>query len=105
MSEILRCQAGRPLDQEIIDNVTRILRDGGLIVYPTNNLYGLGASIHSEAGLDALRRAKQRPGDMPLSVMATKQQISELCTMTEQTSVFIDKGDLSITAVLRASSA
>ncbi len=103
MSEILRCQAGRPLDQEIIENVIRILKNGGLIVYPTSNLYGLGASIHSETGLDALRKAKQRPGDMPLSVMATKQQISELCTVTELANVFIENGDMSITAVLPVS--
>ncbi len=103
MSEILSWQADHPLDQEIIGRVTRSLGDGELLVYPTSNLYGLGASIRSETGLDALRKAKQRPGDMPLSVMATKQQISELCTVTELANVFIENGDMSITAVLPAS--
>lgn len=102
MSEILRCQADRPLDQDSLGRVTRSLGEGELLVYPTSNLYGLGASIYSDTGLDALRRAKQRPGDMPLSVMATTQQIMELCTITELASVFVEKGDMSVTAVLPA---
>ena len=34
-------------DQILIDEVVETLRNGGLVIYPTDTVYGLGASIKS----------------------------------------------------------
>ncbi|MDP6155223.1 MAG: L-threonylcarbamoyladenylate synthase [Candidatus Thermoplasmatota archaeon] len=44
-----------------------ILDQGGLIIYPTDTLYGIGASIYNEKGIEKVFRAKKRPLNLPLS--------------------------------------
>lgn len=42
---------------------------GGLVAFPTETLWGLGADARSEAALAALRRWKGRAADQPVSVL------------------------------------
>ncbi len=44
-----------------------ILDHGGLIIYPTDTLYGIGASIYNEKGIEKVFQAKRRPRTLPLS--------------------------------------
>jgi tRNA threonylcarbamoyl adenosine modification protein (Sua5/YciO/YrdC/YwlC family) len=44
--------------QEIAEQAAAVMRDGGLVVFPTETVYGIGASALSEAGVEALRRVK-----------------------------------------------
>ena len=55
-------------DPEIIRQAAEILRHGGLVAFPTETVYGLGADV---LNLDAIRKVfavKGRPGDNPLIV-------------------------------------
>ena len=45
-------------DQILIDEVVDSLRNGGLVIYPTDTVYGLGASIHNTKALEKLARLK-----------------------------------------------
>ena len=45
-----------------------ILRNGGLVVFPTETVYGLGADATSEGAAEKIYRAKGRPSDNPLIV-------------------------------------
>ncbi len=51
------------------DEVVRVLRDGGIIAYPTDTLYGLGASIFSPAGLTQIFTLKDRDSNKPMSIV------------------------------------
>lgn len=46
------------------------LRAGGLVVYPTETFYGLGALAASAVAVARLAAAKRRAGDMPLPLVA-----------------------------------
>jgi L-threonylcarbamoyladenylate synthase len=46
----------------------RALNAGALVVYPTDTLWGLGASARSAAAIGRLTAAKGRPEGMPISV-------------------------------------
>lgn len=46
------------------------LRAGGLVVYPTETFYALGALAASAAAVARLAAAKLRPGDRPLPLVA-----------------------------------
>jgi len=46
-----------------------LLREGKLIVYPTDTLYGLGADIFNEDAVRRVYEVKARPFSMPLSIM------------------------------------
>ncbi len=45
-----------------------VIRQGNLVVYPTDTLYGLGASIFNEQAVRRVYEVKRRPRDMPLPV-------------------------------------
>ena len=44
------------------------LKNGEVIVYPTDTLYGLGADIFSDSTVQKIYRIKNRPCNIPLSV-------------------------------------
>ena len=44
---------------------------GGLLAFPTETVWGLGADARSEQAIAQLRRWKQRADDQPLSVLVT----------------------------------
>jgi L-threonylcarbamoyladenylate synthase len=53
---------------ERIRRAAEILRAGGLVAFPTETVYGLGADASSEAALKKLYAVKRRPADHPVIV-------------------------------------
>jgi len=51
-----------------IEKAAGILRAGGLVVFPTETVYGLGASAWDETAIKKIYLAKGRPSDNPLIV-------------------------------------
>lgn len=51
-----------------------ILRNGGVIVYPTDTLYGLGGLISNDGALQRIFALKGRPGHMPLPVIISEME-------------------------------
>jgi L-threonylcarbamoyladenylate synthase len=51
-----------------IDAAARALRDGGLVAFPTETVYGLGADAANADALRRLYRVKGRPADHPVIV-------------------------------------
>lgn len=45
-------------DQILIDEVVETLRNGGLVIYPTDTVYGLGAAIKSTKAIEKLAQLK-----------------------------------------------
>ncbi len=51
-----------------IEEAAAILRRGGLVAFPTETVYGLGADARSDTAVAAVYRAKGRPAENPLIV-------------------------------------
>ncbi|UXX81251.1 L-threonylcarbamoyladenylate synthase [Reichenbachiella carrageenanivorans] len=49
-------------DPQKIDAIAKTLRDGGVIIYPTDTVYGLGCSIINGKAIDKIKRIKQIKG-------------------------------------------
>ncbi len=60
------CILGGSEDSKIFEEAGRIVREGGVVAFPTETVYGLGASIYCEEAIDRVFRAKGRPNDNPL---------------------------------------
>ncbi|MGY6559743.1 MAG: L-threonylcarbamoyladenylate synthase [Nitritalea sp.] len=45
-------------DQRKIDQIVRILRDGGVIIYPTDTVYGMGCDIHNQKAVERIAQLK-----------------------------------------------
>ena len=73
-------------DAGAAEEVLRILRGGGLIVYPTDTLYGLGADPQNPEAMRRLFAAKARPEGQPVSVVvAGVDAAKELAVMSART--------------------
>ncbi len=57
-----------PADTRAIERASAILRDGGLVAFPTETVYGLGADATNGKAVAAIFAAKQRPQFNPLIV-------------------------------------
>ncbi len=67
-------------DTKLIE-MGEIIREGGLVAFPTETVYGLGANAFDEAAVLSVFKAKNRPADNPLIVHLA--DISELETVAE----------------------
>ncbi len=47
-----------------------VLRDGGLVVFPTDTLYGLGCDLHNKRALEKIYRIKKMHEKSPLSFIS-----------------------------------
>jgi L-threonylcarbamoyladenylate synthase len=64
-------------DPQAIAEAARTLQSGGLVGFPTETVYGLGADASNDAAVAGIFAAKGRPADHPLIVhLADAQQIS-----------------------------
>ncbi len=67
MTEVLRVDPIHP-DPALIRRAADCLRRGGLVAFPTETVYGLGAHALDRAAIQRVFTAKQRPANDPLIV-------------------------------------
>lgn len=66
------------VDTSLIDKAVNILDSGGLVAFPTETVYGLGADAANEAAVRRIFAAKERPMDHPLIVhLPSREAVSE----------------------------
>lgn len=64
---ILKINPDEP-EKEAIDIASQVLREGGLVAFPTETVYGLGANLLNKKAIERLYKIKNRPEEKPLTV-------------------------------------
>jgi len=64
---------------EIVERAVQVLRRDGIIVYPTDTVYGLGGDAFSEDAVLRVYEAKMRPLGKPISVAVSDTEM--LCAI------------------------
>lgn len=65
--------------QQQIERGISILREGGIVAYPTDTVYGLGACISLSQAVERVYQVKKRPRNTPLPLLlADKSQLGEV---------------------------
>jgi len=57
MAELIRIYEENPSPKEI-EKVVKVLKNGGLVIYPTDTVYGLGCDITNNAALEKIAQIK-----------------------------------------------
>lgn len=74
-----------------IDMAVRVLRRDGLIVYPTETVYGLGADALSEDAVLKVYEAKNRPLSRPISIaVSDMDMLGAVAVLDEAARAFIE---------------
>jgi len=72
--KILKLNSNR---EQIITEAVSCLKNGGLVIYPTETVYGIGACASSTKAIDKLLQYKGRREGKPLSIAVTDQKMAE----------------------------
>ena len=59
-------------DNSILEQAGRIIREGGLVAFPTETVYGLGGDALNPKASGKIYAAKGRPSDNPLIIHICK---------------------------------
>lgn len=57
-----------PIDHQVLGQAAALLESGGLVAFPTETVYGLGADAENPAAVARIYAAKGRPNDHPVIV-------------------------------------
>ncbi len=67
------------IDEDIISKAGEIIKNGGLVSFPTETVYGLGANGLDERAVEKIFLAKGRPQDNPLILhIASEEELEDL---------------------------
>jgi L-threonylcarbamoyladenylate synthase len=66
------------IDENIINEAGIVITEGGLVVFPTETVYGLGANALNKLAVEKIFKAKGRPQDNPLIVHVADFDIEHL---------------------------
>lgn len=73
-------RADSPQDLAALKEAADVIKSGGLVVFPTETVYGLGANALDENAARSIYEAKGRPQNNPLIMhFADKEQINMYC--------------------------
>jgi len=67
-TEIIKIDTGMQEWDKQLDYAAEVLRSGGLVAFPTETVYGLGANALNAGAVEGIYHAKGRPSDNPLIV-------------------------------------
>jgi tRNA threonylcarbamoyl adenosine modification protein (Sua5/YciO/YrdC/YwlC family) len=68
----------------LIKKAADVLRDGGVIIYPTDTVYGLGCGLSNKKGIERIYELKKRNKKKPLSfVCSDLKHISQYAKVTD----------------------
>lgn len=65
-------------DNKYINEAANIIKKGGIVAFPTETVYGLGANALNEEAVKKIFEAKGRPQDNPLIVHVADKDISNI---------------------------
>ena len=70
------------IDSSLIWDAARVIRNGGLVAFPTETVYGVGADVFNEDAIRKIFAVKTRPLNKPLAVcISNLGQLEQLASV------------------------
>ena len=73
MGRIIEVSPADPNLAEMLKPAIEVIHSGGVVVFPTETLYGLAADPHNPKALDRLAVLKGRPDGKPIALLASHE--------------------------------
>jgi L-threonylcarbamoyladenylate synthase len=75
---------------DIIEKAVKVLQHDGLVIYPTDTVYGLGADAFSDEAIEKVYEAKGRMAGKPVSLaVSDREMLSLVARVDERADAFI----------------
>ena len=92
MAEFIKIYENKP-NEAAIAKVVKVLKDGGLIIYPTDTVYGLGCDITNTKALERIAKIK--------GIKLEKANFSFICHDLSNISDYVRQIDTSTFKILK----
>ena len=92
MAELIRIYEENP-SPKLINKVVEVLKDGGLVIYPTDTVYGLGCDITNTSALEKIAQIK--------GVKLEKANFSFICEDLSNLSDYVKQIDTATFKILK----
>jgi len=84
-TEVVKVDNQNP-DKDVVKKAVEVIKDGGLVGFPTETVYGLGADYLNKKAIQRLYDVKKRPQDKPFAILIS--DIQELVRLSCEVSLF-----------------
>jgi tRNA threonylcarbamoyl adenosine modification protein (Sua5/YciO/YrdC/YwlC family) len=92
MAQFIKIYENKP-SEEAIDKVVKVLKNGGLVIYPTDTVYGLGCDITNTKALERIAKIK--------GVKLEKANFSFICYDLSNLSDYVKQIDTATFKILK----
>jgi len=92
VSKLIKIYPQNP-NQKDINKIVKVLKDGGLIIYPTDTVYGLGCDITNKKALEKVARIK--------GIRLEKSNFSFICNDLSHLSDYVKQFNTSVYKLLK----
>ena len=76
MENYLDCKKNIDLDK--LKEISKIIKNGGIVVFPTETVYGIGTNGLNKESISRLYEVKQRPTSKPISLLVSSIEMAEM---------------------------
>lgn len=59
------------INEQELNRTVHVLEQGGIVIFPTETVYGIGANAYKEEAVRRIYEVKNRPDEKPLSIMVS----------------------------------
>lgn len=81
-----------PYPPEIIEKAFKVFKEGGLVIFPTDTVWGIGCDLNSPLAIKRLYEIKKRPKDKPTAVLvASLLQAERIAEIPEKARPLINR--------------
>ncbi len=82
-AEIITVYVNTP-HQRTINRVVEVIKKGGIVVYPTDTIYGLGVDLYNKRAMEKILRIKKQKSNKPLSfILPDLKDISKYANISD----------------------
>ncbi len=71
--------------------VIKILNTGGVIIFPTDTIYGIGCDARNKTAVEKVFEHKKREKNKPVSIFATIKMIEKYCVLSDENKKIIEE--------------
>lgn len=80
------------IEKDRVEEIADLLREGKLVAFPTDTVFGLACVYDNEVAIQAMKMAKERPDSKPFPLMVgSKEQISTIALVDDRCANIIEK--------------
>ena len=73
------------INEEELDECIAVIKNGGIVVFPTETVYGIGTNAFCEESVKKIYEIKNRPDEKPLSILVSdKEQIEKYAIINNE---------------------